>query len=176
MLSAFYVILTRNLNMRFKSVYAFSKETESVRSICCCSVAKSWLTLYHPWTAAHQVSLSFTISQSWLKHMSIESMMPSNHFILCHPLLFLLSIFPSTGAFPSQLFTSSDQSIRASGSASVLPVNIQDWFPLGLISLLSVQGTLKSLLQHHSSKASILQHSAFFMVQLSYPYVTTGKT
>ena len=87
-----------------------------------------------------------------------------------------LQFFPASGSFPvSWLFSSGSQSIGASASASVLPLNVQDWFPLGLTGL-RVQGTLKSLLQHHSSKASILQHSAFLMVQLSHPYMTTGKT
>ena len=87
-----------------------------------------------------------------------------------------LQFFPASGSFPmSQFSTSGSQSIGASASASVLPLNIQDWFPLGL-TVLKVQGTLKSLLQHHSSKASILQRSAFLMVQLSHPYMTTGKT
>ena len=102
----------------------------------------------------------------------------------CHPtisssvVLFsscLLS-FPASGSFPvSWLFTSGGQSIRDSALASVLPMNIQSWFPLGLTDLLAVQGTLKSLLQHQSLKATILRHLAFFMVQLSHPYVTTGK-
>ena len=90
-----------------------------------------------------------------------------------------LQSFPASGSFQmSQFFVSGGQSIGVSASASVLPINIQDWFPLGLIGLifLIVQGTLKNLLQHHSSKASVLQHSAFFIVQLSYPYMTTGKT
>ena len=91
-----------------------------------------------------------------------------------------LQSFPASGSFPmSQFFTSGDQSIGVSASASVFPMNIQDWFHLGLTGLISldrVQGTLKSLLQHHSSKASILRCSAFFMVQLSHPYLTTGKT
>ena len=103
--------------------------------------------------------------------------MPSNHLILCCPLL-LLSIFPSIRVFSSEsVFTSSGQTIGASVSASVLPVNIQGWSPsvlAGFISLLS-QG-LKSLLQHHSSKASILRDSAFFIVELSHLYMTTGKT
>ena len=107
--------------------------------------------------------------------MSIESVMPSNHFIFCHPLLLLPSIFPSIRVFSND---SCGQIIRASASASVLPMNIQDLFSVGLIGfdLLAVQGTFKSLLQHHNSKASILQNSAFFIVQLSYPYLTTGKT
>ena len=109
--------------------------------------------------------------------------MPSNHLILCHPLLLCPQSFPASGSFQmSQFFTSGGQSIRVSVSASALPRNIQDWFTLGLISfridwldLLAVQG-LSSLLQHHSSKASILWCSAFFIVQLSHPYITTGKT
>ena len=120
-----------------------------------------------PWTAALQASLPFTISQSLLKLMSIESMMPSNHLILCCPLL-LPSVFPSIRVFSNEFFTSGSQSIGASASASVLPMNIQ-----GLTSLLS-KG-LSSLLQHDSSKASVLQCSAFFLVQLSHPYMTTGK-
>ena len=109
--------------------------------------------------------------------MSIEFMMPSNHLILCFLLLLPPSIFPSSGSFPRSLFfASGGQSTGASASASVLPMNIQDWFPLGWTGLISKgQGTLKSL-QHHSSKASILWHSVFFMVQLSHPYMTTGKT
>ena len=98
------------------------------------SVVKLFVT---PWTAAHQASLSFTISWSLLKLMSIESVMPSNHLILCSPLLFLPSILPHIVSFPmSQLFASGDQSIGASASASVLPMNIQGWFPLGLTGLI----------------------------------------
>ena len=119
-------------------------------------------------------------SRSLLKLMSIELMMPSNHLILCYPLLLMPSIFPESGSFPvSQFFTSGGQSIGASAPSSVLLMNIQDWFPLGLtdwFDLLVVQGTVKSLHQHHSSKASVLWHSAFFIVQLSHPYMITGKT
>ena len=131
-----------------------------------------------PWTTASQVSPSFTISQSLLRLMSIESMMPSNQLILCLPLLPLPSIFPTIRAFPmSQLFVSGGQIIGASASASVLSKNIQGWFSrIEWVDLLAVQGTLKCLLQHHSSKASILWQSAFFRVQLSHPYRTTGKT
>ena len=108
--------------------------------------------------------------------MSIELVISFNHLILCRPLLLLPSVFPVSGSFPmSQFFASGGQSTGASASASVLPMNIQDWFLLGL-NLFAVQGTLKSLLQHHSSKASILWCSAFFMVQLSHLYMTTGKT
>ena len=121
-----------------------------------------------PYPAARQSFLSITNSWSLFKLMSIELMMPSNHLILCCPLLLLTSVFPASGSFPmSQFFTSDGQSFEVSASASVLPMNIQDWFPLGLrLDLLAVEGTLKSLLQHHSSKASILRCSAFFMVQL----------
>ena len=129
---------------------------------------------------ACQALLSFTISWSVLRLMFIELMISSNYLILSHLLLHLPLIFPSIWSFPmSWLFASGGQSIGASASASVLPMNIQEWFPLGLtdlINLLVVQRILKSLLQHHSSKVSILRHSAFFMVQLSHPYMTTGKT
>ena len=124
-----------------------------------------------PWTAARQASLSFTISQSLLKLLSIASVMPSNHLILCHLLLLLPSVFLSIRVFPmSQFFASGGQSIGASASTSVLPMNIQDLFPLGWTGLISLQskGLSKSLLQHHSSKASILLCPVFFMVQLSY--------
>ena len=116
------------------------------------------------WTTAHQASLSFTVSRSLLKLMSVESVMLSKHLILCHPLFILLSIFPESGSFPVSQFTSGGQSIGTSASASVLPMNIQGWFPLGLtglISLLSLKRTLKSLFQHHTSKASVLRCSAF---------------
>ena len=132
-----------------------------------------------PWTAACKACLFITNSQSLLKLMSIRSVMPSNNLILCHPLLLPPSIFPSIRVFPmTRFFTSGGQSIGGSASASVLPMNVSGWFPLGLtgFDLFAVQGTLKSLLQHHSSKTSILHHSAFFIVQLSHPYMTTGKT
>ena len=129
-----------------------------------------------PWTVACQAPLSSTISQSLLKFMFIESLMLSNHLILCHP-FFCLQSFPASDSFSmSWLFESSGQSIGA--SASVLPMNIQGWFPLeltGLISLLSKRLS-RVFLQHHNSKASILWRSAFFMVQLSHPYMTARKT
>ena len=104
--------------------------------------------------------------------------MPSNHLILCHPLLLQPSIFPSIRVFSYEsVLTTGGQSIGVSASASVLPMNIQDWFPLGWTGWISLlQGTLKSLFQHHSSKASILWCSAFYIVQLSHPYMTIGKT
>ena len=134
------------------------------------------LVFVSPWTAAHQSSPSITSSWILRKLMTIELVMPSNKLTLCHPLLFP-SIFPSIRVFSmSQFFASGGQRIRVSASASILPVNIRDWFPLeltGWISLLS-KG-LSRVLQHHSSKASILWHSAFFIVQLSHPYMTSGK-
>ena len=131
-----------------------------------------------PWTAACQASLSSTNSQSLLKLMSIESVklvMPFIHLPSVISLSFCLQSFPASGSFlRSQFFTSGGQSIGA--SASALSINIQGWFPLGWTGSISLQlKGLSSLLQHHSSKASILQHSAFFMVQLSHPYSTTGK-
>ena len=138
------------------------------------SLSYVWL-FATPWTAAHQASLCLTNSQSFLKLMSIELVMPSNHLILCHSLLLL----PGSGSLQmSKSFTSGGQSIGVSTSASVLPMNIHDWFPLGWTGWISLQfmGLSKSLLQHHSSKASILRRLAFFRVQLSHPYMTTGKT
>ena len=131
-----------------------------------------------PWTPARQASLSITISWSLLKLMSIASVMPSNYLILCLPLLLLPSIFPSIRVFSSESvlrirwpkYWSFSFSISPSNEYSGLISLRIDWFELP-----AVQETLKSLLQHHSSKASILQWSAFFMVQLSHPYMTTGK-
>ena len=132
-----------------------------------------------PWTAARHASLSFTNSQSLLKLMSIELVIPSNHLILWLPLCFLPSIFPSIRVF----FNESVLCIRWpkywSFSFKTSPSNEYSGlisFRMDWLDLLAVQGTLKSLLQHHSSKTSILQCSAFFMVQLSHPYMTTGKT
>ena len=132
-----------------------------------------------PWTAACQASLSITNSQSLLKLMSIESVMPSNHLILYHPLLLLPSIFRSIRVFSNESalrirlpkYWSFSFSISPSNEYSGLVSFMMDW-----LDLLAVHETLKSLLQHHSSKASILWHSAFFIVQLSHPYMTTGKT
>ena len=121
-----------------------------------------------PRTVAHQASLSFTISRSLLKLMSIEPVMPSNHLILFAPFSSCLQSFPASGSFPmSWHFASGGQCIGASISASVLPMNIQGWFPFRINSfyLFAVLGMLQSLLQHHNSKASILQCSAFFMIQ-----------
>ena len=126
-----------------------------------------------PWTAARQASLSFIISRSFLKLMSIESMMSSNHLILCHLLLLLPSVFPSLRVLANELTLH----IRwpKYWSFSISPsIEYSRLISFG-IDLFPVQGTLKSPLQHHSSKASILRHSAFFIVQLSHPYMTNGK-
>ena len=132
-----------------------------------------------PWTAARQASLSITNSRSLLKLMSIKLVMPSNHLILCCPLLLLPSTFPSIRVFSNESALCIRWPEYWRFSFSISPSNEysgrisfrMDWF-----DLLAFQGTLKSLLQHHSSKGSILWHSAFFMVQLSHPYMTTGKT
>ena len=126
-----------------------------------------------PWTAARQASLSITNSWNLLELMSIESVMPSNHLILCHPLLFPPSIFPNELALRIRWpqYWSFSFNISPSNEHSGLISFGMDW-----LDLLAVQGTLKSLLQHHSSKASILRRSAFFIVELSHPYRTTGKT
>ena len=150
-------------------VYKFSP----VQSLSCVRLFAT------PWTAARQVFLSITNSQSPPKPMSIESVMPSNHLILCHQLLLLPSIFPNIRVFSSESalpirwpkYWSFSFNISPSNEHSGLISFRMDW-----LELLAVQGTLKSLLQHHTSKASILWHSAFFTVQLSHPYLTTGKT
>ena len=136
-------------------------------------------SLRPPWTAARQASLSITNCQTLPKPMSIVSMMPSNHLILRRPLLLLPSIFPSIRVFSNESALCISWPKYWSFSLNISPSNEHP----GLISLrmdwldlLAVQGTLKSLLQHHSSKASILHRSAFFTVQLSHPYMTTGKT
>ena len=145
----------------------------SVQSLSCVQL---FATL---WTAIRQASLSITNSWSLPKLMSIESVMPSNHLILCHPLLLLPSIFPSIRVFSNESalrirwpnYWSFSFSISPSNEYSGLISFRMDW-----LDLLAVQGILKILLQHHSSKASILWCSAFIIVQLSHPYMTTGKT
>ena len=132
-----------------------------------------------PWTAACQASLSITNSRSLLKSMSIESVMPSNHLTLCRPLLLPPSIFPSIRVFSNESVLCIRWPKYWSFSFSISPSNVysglisfrKDW-----LDLLAVQGTLKSLLQHQSSKVSILWHSPFFILQLSHPYMTTRKT
>ena len=132
-----------------------------------------------PWPVARQASLSITNSWSLLKVMSMESVMPSNHLILCCPLLLLPSIFPSIRVFSYESVLHSRWRAYWSLSFSISPSNEYSGlisFRIDWLDLLAVQGTLKNLFQHHSSKASILQHSAFFIIQLSHPYMTTGKT
>ena len=141
------------------------------------SLSHVWL-FETPWTAARQASLSISNSRSLLKLMSIKLVMPSNHPILCHPFLLLPSIFPSISVFSNEpglrigwpKYWSSSFSISPSNEYSGLISFMIDW-----LDLLEVQGTLNSLLQLHSSKSSILRCSAFFIVQLSYPYMTTEK-
>ena len=133
------------------------------------------------WTARGQVSLSITNSQSLLKLLSIESVMPSYHLIHCCPLLLLSSIFPIIGFFSNESVLHIRYPKYWSFSFSFSIISSKEHpglisFRMAWLDLLAVQGTLKSLLQHHSSKASILWHSAFFTVQLSHPYMTTGKT
>ena len=146
---------------------------------CCCSVTKSSPTLFDSMDCSTPVSLSITIFHSLPKLMSIELVTPSNYLILCGPLLLLPSMFPCIRVFSSDLalrirwpkYWSFSFNISPSNEHPGLISSRMDW-----LDLLAVQGTLKSLLQHHSSKASILWCSAFFIVQLSHPYMTTGKT
>ena len=161
---------------RFFRLYIFSNHQEPISSLQSLSRVRHSAT---PWTAAHQASLSITNSQSLLKLMSIESVMPSNHLILCHPLLLPPSVFPTIRVFSNESvlhirwpkYWSFSFSISPSNEYSGLISSRMNW-----LDLLAVQGTPKSLLQHHNSKASILQPSAFFIVQLSHLYMTTGKT
>ena len=152
-------------------VIAFLPRSSSVQLSC----VRLFAT---PWTEARQASLSITNSRSLLKLMSIELMMPSNHLILCQPLLLPPSIFPSIRVFSNEStlcirwpkYWSFSISISPSNEYSGLISLRMDW-----LDVFTVQGTLKSLLQYHSLKASLLCHSAFFIVQLSHPYMTTGK-
>ena len=148
----------------------------SVQSVQSLSCVRLFAT---PWTTAHQAPLSITNSRSLLKLMSIESVMPSNHLILCRPLLLGPSVFPSIRVFSNEsalrirwpkFWSLSFNISRSSEHPGLIS------FRMDLLDLLAGQGTLKSLLQHHNSKASILQHSAFFLVLLSHLYITIGKT
>ena len=148
-------------------------QIDSVQSLSC---VRLFVT---PWIAARQASLSITNSQTLLKLMFIESVMPSSHLILCCPLLLLSPIPPSIRVFSNESTLHMRWPKYWSFSFSISPSNEYPGlisFRMDWLDLLAIQGTLKSLLQHHSSKASILQHSAFFTLQLSHPYVTTGKT
>ena len=145
-----------------------------------------WLLFSHyvplfatPWTTAHQASLFFTIALGVLKLTFIESVIASSHLILCHPLLFLPSIFPSNRVFSNESFSWHQVAKVLELQLQICPFNEYSRlisFRINCSDLLAVQGTLKSLLQHYSSKASILRCSAFFMVQLSHPHMTIGNT
>ena len=151
-------------------VYTCSSSVQLLSCVCFFAI---------PWTAAHQDSLSITNSQSLLKFMSIESVMPSNHLILCCPLLLLPSIFLSIRVFSIESVLCIRWPKYWSFSFSISPSNEYSGlisFRMDCLDLFALQGTLKNLHQHHSSKASILRHSAFFIVQLSHSYLTTGKT
>ena len=151
----------------------FLIKQSSIQSLSCVQL------FVNPWTAIHQASLSITNSWSLLKLMFIESLMPSNHLILCHPILLLPSVFPGIRVFSNESalhirwpkYWSFSFNISSSKEYSELISFRMDW-----LDLLAVQGTLKSLLQHHSSTTSIIQRSTFFIVQLSYSYTTTGNT
>ena len=164
-----------HLQRRINAVFPVPETTHHSKP---CSDAQSCPTLHTSWTAAHQASLSFTISQSLLKFMSTESVMPPKHLILCHRLLLLPSIFSSIRVFSNESarhlswpkYCSFSFSISPSKEYSGVISFTIDWF-----DLLGLQGILKSLLQYQSSKASILWHLPFFMVQFSHPYMTTRK-
>ena len=160
--------------MTLSTITAF-KITSHLSSQFSRSVLSDFLT---PWTATCQASLSITNFRSLLKLMSIESVMPSNHLILCHLLLLLPSIFPSITVFSNESVLHMKWPKYWSFSFNISPSNEYSGliFRIDWLYLLAAHRTVKSLLQHHSSKASILQHSAFFIVQLSYLYMTTGKT
>ena len=161
--------------LRISHIFIFLIVPISSFQFSCLVVSDS---LQSPWTAPCQASLSITSSWSLLKFRSIESVMPSNLLILCHPLLLLPSVFPSIRVFSKESalrirwlkYWSFSFSITPSDEDSRFISLRIDWF-----DLLAVQGTLKSLLQHHNLKASVLQHSVFFTVQLSHPYMTAGK-
>ena len=166
-------LLIPPLPQSLASTYLFIVSISSVQSL-----SRVWL-LATPWIAARQASLSITNSRSSLRLTSIESVMPSSQLILCRPLLLLPPISPSIRVFSNESTLCMRWPKYWSFSFSISPSNEHPGlisFRMDWLDLLAVQGTLKSLLQHHSSKASILWHSAFFTVQLSHPYMTTGKT
>ena len=163
-------VYTQLLGLRSKSVYIQFDSAQLPSSV---------QLFVNPWTAARQASLSIASSWSLLKLKSIESVMTSNHLILCHPLLLLRSIFPSIRIFSNESVLYIRWPKYWSFSFNISPSNEHPglvYFRMNWLDLLAVQGTLKSLLQHHISKALILQCSAFFIVQLSHPYMTTEKT
>ena len=165
----------------FKLFLLLANISNAAMNICISSVQSlSHVRLFAtPWTTAHQASLSITNSWNLFKLMSIESVMPSNHLILCHPLLLLPSIFSSVRVFSNESALCIRWPKYWSCSFNISPSNEHPGlisFRMDWLDLLAVQGTLKSLLQHHSSKSSFLRCSAFLIVQLSHPYITTGKT
>ena len=154
----------------FFKQFSYVKIGSSVQSLSCVRLFAT------PWTAAHQTSLSITNSRSPPKPMSIESLMPSNHLILCPPLLLLSSIFPSIRVFSNESVLRIRWPKYWSFSFNISPTNKQPGlisFRMDWLDLLAVQGTLKILIKHHSSKASIFRCSALFIVQLSHSYLTT---
>ena len=177
-LSWFYGILFHEkIYLKITFVDSFYGIRASVQFNSVQSLSRVWL-FATPWIAARQASLSITNSRSSLKLMSIESVMSSSHLILCRPLFLLPRIPPNISLF-QWVNSSHDVAKYWSFSFSIIPSKRHPGmisFRMEWLDLPAVQGTLKSLLQHHSSKASILQHSAFFTVQLSHPYMTTGKT
>ena len=163
------IVFVRNMQKQLDIIYG-NNELQAFSSVRSLSHVQLFAT---PWTAARQASLSINNSQSLLKFMSIESVMPSNHLILRCPLLLLPSIFPSIRVFSNELPLCIRWPNYWSFSFNISPSNEHQGllsFRMDWLDLLAVQGTLKSLLQHHSSKASILWCSAFFIVQLSHPY------
>ena len=167
--------LSHTLSLQELTFRAFCK-LRQMQSVQLLSHVRLFAT---PWIAACQASLSITNSRSSPKPMSIVSVMPSNHLILCHPLLLLPSIFPSIRVFSNESVLCIRWPKCWSFSFSISPSNEYSGlisFRINWLDLLAVQEILKSLLQHHSSKASILRRSAFFVVQFSHPYMTTGKT
>ena len=173
MLCACQAIWGGKHHMGIGSKLMIQHQFSSVQSLC-----RVWL-FAAPWITAHQFSLSNTNSWSSLKLISIESVMPSSHLILCRPLLLLPPIPPSIRVFSNESTLRMRWPKYWSFSFSIIPskeIPGLICFRMDWLDLLAVQGTLKSLLQHHSSKSSILQRSAFFTVQISHPYMTTGKT
>ena len=170
-----FILPNNEHGILFHLFFIFFNYPHQSSSFQCLAQSLSCVRLFvTPWTAARQAFLSNTNSQGLLKHMSIESVMPSNHLILCRPLLLLPSIFPSIRVFSNEsvlhIRWPKYWSFSPSNEHSGLISFRKDW-----LDLLAIPGTLKSLLQHHSSKSSILWCSAFCIVQLSHPYVTTGK-
>ena len=170
-----YVSKSKEIKLKNYLVFVLGYYKHEFSSVQLLSHVQLFVT---PWTAARQASLSITNSWSLLKLMSIESVMPSSHLILCHPLLLLPPIPPSIRVFSNESALRMRWPKYWSFSFSISPSNEYSGlisFSIDWLDLLAVQGTLKSLLQHHSSKASILRCPAFFMVQLSHLYMTTGK-